>query len=196
MAGTEDAVLRIVAREGLDAVSFRTVAAEAGLPLARVQREFGTKDELLRRTLLHTVAAAEARIDVRVRAMGAKVTVRAIFDAMADEVLPGSPEILAEARVWLAFVARAATSPALAEPLREYYAEQARAGHEGLAMAHLTGAVGPDLDPTADTLTIVALIDGLVTQVLLGVLDHDRAADLLRRHLDRLMPTDGPRASP
>jgi len=184
----EDAVLRIVARDGLDAVSFRSVATEAGLPLARVQREFGTKDELLRRTLLGAVAAAEARMDARIRALGAEVTVRAIFDALADEFLPGTPRTLAEARVWLAFVARAATSPELARPLQAYYAEQAEAGREGLAMAHLTGAVAADLDAAADALTITALLDGLTTHVLLGVLDHARAADLLRRQLDRLMP--------
>ena len=39
-----DAALRVLAREGMTSVSFRTVAAEAGMSLGAVQKAFPTKD--------------------------------------------------------------------------------------------------------------------------------------------------------
>lgn len=42
-----DAALRIVAREGMAAVSFRSVAAESGWSLGAVQKAYATKDALV-----------------------------------------------------------------------------------------------------------------------------------------------------
>lgn len=42
-----DAALRIVAREGLAAVTFRSIAAESGWSLGAVQKAFATKDAIL-----------------------------------------------------------------------------------------------------------------------------------------------------
>ena len=42
-----DAVLRLAASQGLDAVTLRHVAAEAGVSMGRVQHYFATKDEML-----------------------------------------------------------------------------------------------------------------------------------------------------
>ena len=43
-------VWAVIAEDGLDAVSMRRVAAEAGISLGRVQHYFTSKDELLRHT--------------------------------------------------------------------------------------------------------------------------------------------------
>lgn len=54
-----DAALQILADEGLTAVSFRNVAAAAGMSVGAVQKAFAGKDEMLRAmvTRLRTVAA-------------------------------------------------------------------------------------------------------------------------------------------
>ena len=41
------ALIRVVAEQGLDAVSIRTVAREAGVSIGSVQYHFATKDDLL-----------------------------------------------------------------------------------------------------------------------------------------------------
>ena len=43
-----DAALRLVARDGLSAVTFRSLAAEAGMSLGAVQKAFPSKEQLLR----------------------------------------------------------------------------------------------------------------------------------------------------
>ena len=55
------ALQRIAAKEGLEGVSIRTVAAEAGLSVGAVQRDFATKDELLHFALRKTVDAVTER---------------------------------------------------------------------------------------------------------------------------------------
>jgi len=47
-AGFADAALRLLAREGMASVTFRTVAAEAGMSLGAVQKAFPSKDVMLR----------------------------------------------------------------------------------------------------------------------------------------------------
>jgi AcrR family transcriptional regulator len=58
-----DATIRVARRDGLDAVSFRSVAREAGVTNGLIVHHFGTRAELLREALGH---AARASIDVSV----------------------------------------------------------------------------------------------------------------------------------
>lgn len=53
------AVWAVVARNGLDAVSLRTVAAEAGISAGRVQHYFATKDEMVLEAAREMARAAE-----------------------------------------------------------------------------------------------------------------------------------------
>ena len=57
-----DALLRVIAREGLDAVSMRVVAAEAGCSLGMVQRLAGTRDDLLALGMDRVIERVDARV--------------------------------------------------------------------------------------------------------------------------------------
>jgi AcrR family transcriptional regulator len=55
-----DATIRVARREGIDAVTFRSVAEEAGVTNGLIVHHFGTRDALMREALRH---AARASID-------------------------------------------------------------------------------------------------------------------------------------
>ena len=64
------AVVRVVGERGLQGVTFREVAAEAGVSVALVQHYFGTKDNLLIETLDMESARLAAGISGRLDQLG------------------------------------------------------------------------------------------------------------------------------
>jgi len=169
------AVLRVIAVGGLGAVSIRSVAAEAGVSVGRVQHYFGSKRELIRATTAFMISAAEARH----------------FDtekprAQADELweilthaLPLAAESPAGTSVFYSFVAASVADPELAAILSE-----AEAGVEDLIAHQLTELVPSLDDPQAGARHLLALSDGLTLQVLIGHLTADQAHATLRAALD------------
>ncbi|WP_031065605.1 TetR/AcrR family transcriptional regulator [Streptomyces sp. NRRL WC-3742] len=165
-----EAVCALIDERGLEGATLRDVAARAEVSMGAVQRCFRTKEEMLRFALAHI----GTRITDRVRARPAE-------DALAHavtEVALLREEHRAEARIWLAFVARAAVNPALAEVLRTGYEEFEQVLHRLLAEA---GAA----DPRREARTLLALADGLTAQVLVGRLGAGEAEELLIGQLGR-----------
>ena len=163
-----DALIRVVVDRGLDAVSIRTVAQEAGVSIGAVQHYFATKDDLL-------LAAYTRAIDqVVARARDLPAEPDAYVRALLRELLPLDPQREAELRVALAFTARSVHSPRLAE-LYE-------AGYRALvdAVAAVLGAEA--------AIEAVAVADGLAWHALCapGVLSPDTAAAVLEAYLTRV----------
>jgi AcrR family transcriptional regulator len=110
------ALLRVVARDGLDGVSLRTVAAEAGTSLGMVQRQFAGKDELMLFALRQTGEAAAERI----RRVPLHAPVLGALRRVADELLPLDDQRVLEARVYYAFATKAAIRPDFATIVIEH----------------------------------------------------------------------------
>lgn len=106
-----EALLGITAERGLDQVSVRQVAAAAGVAIGTVQHYFPTKDAMLTAAFTEVVR----RIRERVAATVLGPDVRRNLAAVLRELLPLDDHRAAEVRIQVAFAARAATSPALAE---------------------------------------------------------------------------------
>jgi AcrR family transcriptional regulator len=156
----------------MDGVTLRDVASRAGVSMGAVQRCFRTKDEMLLFALRHV----GERLTERLR--GGSHGPASLAHAAAEIALLDDAH-RTEARVWLAFVARAAVSPPLAETLcRNYDALEAMT-------ERLISASGV-ADPHGEARTLLALADGLTTHVLVGRLSADDASRLLETHLDRL----------
>ena len=163
-----DALIRVVVDRGLDAVSIRTVAQEAGVSIGAVQHYFATKDDLL-------LAAYTRAIDqVVARAASLPTEPDAYVRALLRELLPLDAQREAELRVALAFTARSVHSPRLAE--------LCEAGYRALVDA-VAGGLG-----RSAAIEAVAVADGLAWHALCAPasLSPDAAAAALDAYLTRV----------
>ena len=106
-----EAVFWIVAENGLEAATVREVAARAGVSIGAVQHHFPTKDAMLAAAFRHIVHRTRQRLGALARNGVATDDLAAIL----WELLPLDESRRAEARVHVAFAARAGTSRALQE---------------------------------------------------------------------------------
>jgi len=158
-----DAVLTIVGRAGYSAVSFRTVAAEAGWSLGALQKAFTTKDDLLDSALKLAQRRAEQRIAL---APPGQPTLHAWLVNLVMETLPLDHERRNGCLVDAAFAERAAFTPRFAASIVEWDA----ALRDQLVMLfrghQQAGALDTRLDPEMLARSLLALAAGLATQLL------------------------------
>jgi AcrR family transcriptional regulator len=182
-----DALIRVVVEQGLDCVSIRTVAREAGVSIGTVQYHFPTKDDLL-------LAAYERAIDqVSQRASavaagdaGPRVYIRSVL----GELLPLDERRVAEMRVALAFSTRSVHSPRLTELYTQGYRAVRQAVADALALAVERGEAAPGVDPARDAAQAVALADGLAWHLLCApsAIAATAAEAALDAYLERVLP--------
>ncbi|WP_150248796.1 TetR/AcrR family transcriptional regulator [Nocardiopsis deserti] len=173
------ALHRIAAREGLEGVSIRTVASEAGLSAGAVQRDFGTKEALLLFAMHEVVEAVSARLD-RVRIGPGRLSFAEGLRRVLTELLPTDDDRLAEARVWSAFYARAAVDADFAEVLAGFDVRARAALRAAVGWAGEQGELASGQDPDALVELLLVLVDGIwlsaVRQPPGAPMDAQRAA--------------------
>lgn len=181
-----EALLRITRRDGLDAVSVRTVAAEAGTSMGFVQRQFPTKDDMLLAAWEHALSRLSTRIARHAAEVEPGTSAPEFLHRIAAELLVTSPEYVDEGKVWIAFLARAVVSEQLAKTLHGHY----DGGHQLIAdvlrMSQTSGETAADVDPELEATALLALVDGLTAHVLIGRCDNETALRALSTHLKRL----------
>ncbi|MEU2831104.1 TetR/AcrR family transcriptional regulator [Streptomyces lavendulae] len=180
-----EAVCELADEHGLEGVTLRDVAARAQVSMGAVQRCFRTKEEMLVFALGHIGERIGGRVRARLVRSPAQSAATALGHA-ATEVALLREEHRAEARVWLAFVAQAAVSEALAGTLKASYAalEESFAGLVAEALEDPARTV--PVDPRREARTLLALADGLTAHVLIGHLTPRAAQDVLDAHLTAL----------
>lgn len=178
-----DAVWRLVAREGLEGVSLRTVAAEAGVSMGRVQHYFASKDELLIDSLRRAYDRMEARI--RSRLKGRDEDDRAMLMSILDELLGENAETRDAIRVNVAFAARGQSDPRIMAVVTDGDREIHALAAAVIAAAHV-GEAGIDADLEARLL--MALASGLGIGVALYGASPALARETLDRHLRHVLP--------
>ena len=177
----------LIARGGMEAVSLRTVAAQAGVSMGRVQYYFKTQDDLL----LHALEEAHRRMDQRISArlrVDPDEDPRAALLVILDELLGGDPETRDAIRVHLAFAAKAREDERLAEVLVDGDDELLALAVHVVSSAKQAGRVGPDVDPALDGQALWVLARGLGVDVTLYRLPIERARELLAHAVERVAP--------
>ncbi len=178
------AVGRIARRSGLSGVSFREVAAEAGMSVALVQHYVGTKHDMLVGTLNLTSERMAAGITARLAVLpdGADPIDRVA--TIARSFLPSDPDASDAMLVYLQFAAAAMADPDLASA--EAFAN-GRALIDVFAseLAELDGN-DPAVDPGLAAEGLMAMLLGLAMSVLLGQTSADVAREVLDAHLAHL----------
>ncbi|HKY14420.1 MAG TPA: TetR family transcriptional regulator C-terminal domain-containing protein [Microthrixaceae bacterium] len=181
------AVGRLATENGLQGVSFREVAAEAGVSVALVQHYFGTKENLLVTTLdLHSAQMAE-RIAADLVSLGADAEPLDRIRAVTTAFLPTDAASRDAMLLYLGFGAAALTDDALrsAAAFRNGTGLMAYLASE-LTQARDAGRLADGVDPEVEGLALVALLLGLSLSVLLDQVELDSARAAVDGHLGRL----------
>ena len=172
-----ESVWGLIEREGVDAVSVRRVAREAGLSTGSLRHVFTTQAELL----AFAMSALGERIGERMAALPPGAAPLDAAEALLGQVLPLDDERRREAEVWFAFIARARTDPDLRD-LGERADEVLRA----IAREALAPLEPADLELAVEE--AYALVDGLTLHAVLhpGRPKPETMRRVLRAHLERL----------
>jgi AcrR family transcriptional regulator len=182
-----EAILRIAASRGLDEVSLRDVAAEAGVSMGQVQHYFATKSEMLRFACTYMVERTRRAIAVAVAEAPEPPSARSALRATLVQLLPLDAERRAGAWVWIAFLARGAVDPEVRATMRGTWV----ASHDYLAgllrWARETGELAGDRDVDAEARILLAFGDGLVSHMIVGHYEADDAVAAIDHYLGRLL---------
>ncbi|KNX37246.1 TetR/AcrR family transcriptional regulator [Luteipulveratus halotolerans] len=177
-----EAVWDVVGREGVSALSVRSVAAAGGWSTGSLRHYFASQSDLT----VFAMRAVMDRIRDRGQAMSPVADIDGILELLAV-ALPVDDDSRAETEVWLALSVAARTDRRLAALARQGFDElraMVRSCVEGI------GAIADvELDIESETDRLVALVDGLAMQASLypDALPADRQRAALRAHVDGLI---------
>ncbi|WP_169501814.1 TetR/AcrR family transcriptional regulator [Kribbella catacumbae] len=178
------AVVEVIAERGLEAATMRNVAAAAKISLAQVQYYFRSKDELVAAAFQHVTQL----FDLKLATVDLSGSPRRVLRQALELWLPLDDSRARDARVWLAFSAAAATSPALKEIAAATDNELRIAFARLLDAAAAEGELPDVTDTETEAALLLAVVDGLVVQGL--ALPEDLRpsflSDSLDAHLGRL----------
>ncbi|MBB4684254.1 TetR/AcrR family transcriptional regulator [Amycolatopsis jiangsuensis] len=187
-----DAVLRLAARDGLHAVSLRTVAAEAQLNIGSVRHYFESQHDLMRFAMRATIDRASARL------LRHREEIAPLADCPRDEVAGRLTELFAELlpldelrrtemTVLVEFLMAARAVPGLSDLAAEVSRGTVTLSRRILEALAGTGAFVAR-DPDVEAPRLAALLDGLAFRAVLQpeITTGEECLAVLRAHLAEL----------
>jgi TetR/AcrR family transcriptional regulator, transcriptional repressor of bet genes len=172
-----EALWRVLAGSGMEAVSLRQVAAEAGVSMGMVQHYFTDKEEMVLFALSSMTEQVSRRIGEAFA--GLPDDPRQRVRAVLVEMLPLDDERRLEAQVAVTFLAHAPVDRRIAEYLRSGYAE----GHAYLTDQLRTAGIPA---PEREAGLLFAVTDGLTAHTLAGHHEPAEALAVFDAHLARV----------
>jgi AcrR family transcriptional regulator len=169
------ALMRVAAGRGIESVSLRPVAAEAGVSAGMVQHYFPTKDAMMAYAIGVVRDRSEKRIAAQVARLGPDPASRLLLRTFIAALLPLDEPSTDDGRVALAFLAYTAVRPGAAAALRS---------DTDQLVDYIAGLL-PGQNAT-DAAGLLALMEGLGVYLLGGQYSAERALSVLDTHLDRL----------
>lgn len=183
-----EAVLRIIAGDGLERASLRETADEAGLAVGSVRHYFAGSEDLLAFSFASVVDRIVRRLEASLPDVHAQVPGtlehRAAVLTLLCGILPLDELRAIEVCAWMAFRNAARVRPFLA-------AESDRSHREvAVIVGRVISALRPDDEPPESLVVeaerLLATLDGLCMHALLqpGWMTREMCVDVLERHLD------------
>ncbi len=180
-----EAVFEVIGARGLDAVSLRDVAAQAGISMGQVQHYFASKGDML----LFALAHMRDRVLARMHAALAPVhgpSRRESLRAALRVMLPVDEPSRQEACVNIAFSSAATVTPAYASVLREGYSRLLDTSRAQLTAAAEAGELIDGVDVEGEAAALFSMVQGLVGPTLIELFTPDQALALADQQLDRI----------
>lgn len=183
-----DAMMRVAAERGLEEMSLRHVAAEAGVTSGMVQHYFRNKDEMV------TFAMQKVKESISTRIAddgpGEDATAAELVRAWLVQLLPLDEVRRTEGRVALAFMAYAVSRPDVGAAVRADNAFLRKVITERIHDAQQAGEVPSHHDPEDTATALMALVEGLSIHALNGDLSPERALAVFDLQLGQLFTSD------
>jgi AcrR family transcriptional regulator len=183
-----EAVLRIIAGDGLERASLRETADEAGLAVGSVRHYFAGSEELLAFSFASVVDRIVRRLDASLPGVHAAVPGspghRAAILTLLCGLLPLDGPRALEVCAWMAFRNAARVRPFLAAEADRSHREVA------VIVGTVISALRPEDEPKENLVVeaerLLATLDGLCMHALLqpGWMTREMCIDVLEQHLD------------
>lgn len=159
------AALRVIMREGMAGLTVRAVAAEAGFTTGALTHYFHSKDQLLIEASELSARLVRDRMERAARTPSALEAIRKVV-ALA---LPLTAEIRGYWRIWLGYWERCSYDDEVSRVMGLRYEEWRGRLEVLIRRAQADGQVAGDVDAREAAEALVALVDGIGVQVVLGV---------------------------
>lgn len=182
-----EALVRVANKDGLHAVTMRSVAAEAGVSLRLVQYYFTSKEQLLIGALQHLEQRSHDRWAQRLIGLGDPPPPRAIIEAFLCEALPTDEPSRMFHLLGMSYAVLAMTNAQIAE--QPFVSGIDKLEHQlvdALQRAADNNELVSDSDVTIEAERLVTVVNGLGTSILIGQRSAERAVEVINYHLDRL----------
>ncbi|VEG26084.1 TetR/AcrR family transcriptional regulator [Actinomyces howellii] len=157
-----DATITVIARDGFDRVSVRTVATQSRLAPGTVQYHARTRQDLLTNAFVRSVQRQEERI----RALPRAGSPLESMHQSLSELLPTGGTRREDAALWVVYGAAASTRPWLAELYWSALVLFRTRLETALASAHDAGRLVPGMTPATAARLVTALVNGLTIDYL------------------------------
>ena len=170
------AVWAVIAERGIEGVTLRSVAAEAGVSVGRIQHYYASREELVRDSCRELLKAATQRFE----AAGDATPVERLRRLILGRI-PTTPEFAIGTSIWLAYEAKSVDDPVIAELVQRGHAGGVQ---EAAALLSECGVA----DASAVALRLMATAEGLAIRVLVGGLEPRGATELLENLIAEALP--------
>ncbi|SEQ97681.1 TetR/AcrR family transcriptional regulator [Lentzea albida] len=181
-----EALFRIASMRGLQAVTLRAVAAEAGVSMFQIQYYFPTKEDMLRHAWQRITELGAERAGRGIAEAARTGDERAVIRACVLGVLPTDERSRMLCAVQIAYFAVDVTRGSQAPDQQAMLPHLVRLIADQLGHARQRGRIAPGLDLQLEADALAIMTGGLLSGMLVGAYDATRAAEIVDYRLDQL----------
>jgi len=177
-----EAACRVVVREGAHGLRMASVAREAGVSKALVHYYFSTRQELLRSAFTFTESRWREAVSVELETLrSGREKVAYVLLASIDADPPFGDQRALWNEVWSSLRFDDELQPLVTESYRTWLAQIVELVGEG----RTDGSIAATVDSADAGLRLAAVGDGLDSMLYLGLIDRDRARELMLGGLEQ-----------
>ncbi|MGW6932402.1 TetR/AcrR family transcriptional regulator [Lentzea sp. NPDC054927] len=185
-----EALFRIASTRGLQSVTLRAVAAEAGVSMFQIQYYFPTKEEMLRHAWQRITELGAERAGHRIAEAMRTSDERAVMRACLLAVLPTDERSRMLCAVQIAYFALDVTRGGQAPDQQAMMPYLVRLLVDQLGLARKRDRVPSHLDLQLEADALATMTGGLLSAMLVDAYDVDQATRIVDYRLDQLFGSE------